>query len=280
MKAIIIPACSVILAASLTLIIGCALQDRNNQFDPGGVAYSNSSQSAFAGTNIVFFGYTNGSATVALAWPSAAGASSYRIYLSTNETRPATALMANVSTTNTAIPLASIGSNFIWVEAGTSGSFINGSYYVYSGWSVDSTSGNPAPSLRCINIPVGKNRDISFPGTVAGCITTVTNWCIMRTVQVTGNLSVIITVSNASSTICWTNNILNVANYSSMPGNSVSSVTVGISGGCSISVKNTGDTDGFNALWIDDVYLGGTTLCYSNDFATATDNDLVGDKLK
>jgi hypothetical protein len=269
------------MVAGLNLFVACTPQDRNNQFDPGGTAFTNS-QSLFAGTNIVFSGYDLGGSNVVLTWPSASGISTFSIYLSTNGTRPATALMANVTGTNTAVPLLAIGSNFIWIEAGSTSNFISGLFLVPSGWNIDPAEGFSSPSLRCVNIPFGQTKTISFPANIMGSATAPTfvgSW--IRTRGTAGNLEITIEVTNNLYRFAWTNQVGDLPIFSSisgMPGGNMPSTAMGH---CIIAVKNVGDNNGFNACWIDEPYIQCTTIiAFSNSFSGMAQGDLFGDKEK
>jgi len=256
------------------LFIACTPQARNNQFDPEGTAFNAAARNPFAGTNLVIDYTLEGGNSVLVKWPPASETTFYRIYISSSQSRPSTPALTNVTNTNAYVNLVSIGSNFIWVEAEASSNFIIGSCYIKTGWRMN-TDGH---YLQSMNIPVGQTRLISFPGTLTGApaVSVAYSRVTLWNVASGGTFDITFIVSNANATNSWTNSIPSTAR--SMSNGITVTGTVGAGpGGCTVSVKNVSDSDGFNIVQIEYIYLGGASVAYTNAFTTTLNSDLIGD---
>lgn len=276
------------LAFSLALVwffVACSPQARNNPMDPGGTAYVGPGSSGrpvgfLPGAPALTPPANGWDKAIGLSWPQASNVASYRVYVSTSATRPTAASVENIIATNTTASLAGAGTNTIWIEAlpltsGAPSAFLQTNFAVRSGWKMDGAVGGASvPSIRCLNVPVGQTKIISFPGSIGMNMTPVSVSCALRTASVSGNLEVVVMLTNGLYSCPWTNMAGNLSTFTSHTGTVVGGTPP--MGACTvvISVKNLSDTDDFNALWVDDIDV--MTAIYSEGFAALLDNMLTG----
>lgn len=151
------------------------------------------------------------------------------------------------------------------------------------GWKIDTAVGDPAsPSLRCVNIKVGQSKVIRVDrvATGPGATFTIFDWK-MKAIGVSGPIEVTVAVSNMGTTVNQA--VANVTISSDIP--SFSLQTGPLAGNTTVAqtwqyyfiVRNNGDTDGSNTVWIDNVNLSGTGTWPSPfDFSGVTDGQLIG----
>jgi len=121
---------------------------------------------------------------------------------------------------------------------------------------------------------------ITFPATIwAGGTINAQNSKI-KNVDVTGNFEVIIFVTNGNTySYAWTNSVASLPNFTQI-GVSLPTSPVFGNGSCTVTVRNIGDTDGYNAIWLDDLAIDGASPSWGDNFSTNTDANLTGDKEK
>ncbi|MBN8216804.1 MAG: hypothetical protein J0L75_09175 [Spirochaetes bacterium] len=275
----------ILTAAAVAALVACTPQDRSNVLDPLG-AGSNALADSFSTQKLTLTQNALWDKNLSIAWTTTALATNFRVYISSTPTRPTTASVDNVTNTNVSVALAGSGSNFIWVEAvaltaNSVSAFLTTNFQVPSGWKIDGSTGAAAsPSVRCINVPPGQARVISFPANVNVGSAITGGKSFMKTISVTGSLEVqFFVTNNIAWGAWWTNSVGNVASFTlfSTPGGNVAAAGTGI---CAITVKNISDTDGFNAIWIDDLAHDGAPANYQQNFGSLLDANLTGDKEK
>ncbi|MBN8216806.1 MAG: hypothetical protein J0L75_09185 [Spirochaetes bacterium] len=277
---------SAALAVLIALFIACTPQERNNPLDPGG-SFSNSAIK-FATGNILLTPPANAwEKDLGIAWPAAQSATLYRVYVTTNTTRPANASIDNLTNTNAIASLLGPGSNFIWVEAvGGAASnlsdFLQTNFIVPSGFKIDTGAGFPgSPSLRCVNVPPGAFRAIKFTFASPTAGDNAMNWsnAFQYTNWNGGTLSYSVKVWQDTIPATFIERGMAVTgnhagwtfqNWGMQPASLAIGNWVYL-----ITVTNAGDSDGMNAFWIDTISIKGPSLLNEMVFTNMSSADLV-----
>lgn len=153
---------------------------------------------------------------------------------------------------------------------------------VLRGWKIDTTDGAPSPSLRCVNIPNGVTKTISFSltGSTFAAPTFLTNQLKFSgfnngTIQLTVNITSPSGSGPFATNITGADTLTFTAFYPPLNGTAAAMNTPWT---YTITVKNQGDTDGSNSFWIDGILMGSAGGSYLCDFNGMTDSQLTGDK--
>ncbi len=273
------------------LLSSCSpTKTRDNPLDPLGPSYgSNMTINSNLKINFVVpllnldANDKNSPTIIYLSWFNAttgAPLSNFNLYGSVNSASiPTLPLISNipgiVSLTN--YPPLGAGTNTFWIEAvGLYGQKAQAykSFYLSSGIGFDANSGgnSGSPSLRCLNVPLGKSFEVVFTnGTYSagggGTINALSGYYKVLTGS-TG-LVINISLSNYNNSSTANANFITSTSLSITSGSEPTSFTffnnaasgipnsIGPNWTWRVSISNATDSDGLNGVWLDDLFAPG-----------------------
>ncbi len=178
------------------------------------------------------------------------------------------------SVTTATIKLLGPGENIFWVEAvaeNNQRALVSNKINLRTGFTLDTRLGaTSAPSLRCLNVPLGASKTVSFSmgeystapgGTINGFSGTV------RSSTNSGSLAIILSASNidGSTALLVATNFIASGSEPTQFTSFTASLTTVITFQANktiawiITVTNISDPDGLNAVWLDDLTLSGVS---------------------
>ncbi len=267
--------CFLLASTTVFLAISCMeTKKRDNPYDPGGIAYQ---KIGFESQTLSVAQVGLGIPNLTLSWK-ATNAGGFKIYMTNTYAIQPSTILTNIgdgitTSLNLSINYASFPRYYFWVEAYNSAPDFNtsiaGTITITSGWKIDNTPlttpGSGFPTLRCINVPLGQTRTtgLTYGSTMNAGAWGTPGTNLIRSIGASG-LTITIRMTNDSAADCWTSWSFGIS--SDYPNLTKITSTQSSGGGAPTAgshnnkwtfiVSNATDTDGINAIWLDDIEIG------------------------